>query len=399
MTRTAGRLLGALLVLVPGLVSAQSPRFEVETANYHIISGVSRDHAVGLGERLEAYLAVYNRRFRYPLDELTEKLRVRVFDTESEYDAYLIGLAGETRDGFVYLHYADPTRNELAGYQRDDGTLTQSLIHQSFVQYFRAFIPEPPLWLREGFAVSYEAIQYDPTFATARYRENQAWLETLKAMVNGQSERPLIPLDRMLSFDMDEAREQIDSFYPLAWGMVNFMENAEDPEINRLLWDSLSALDADNSLQENIDAVYAEAVRWTDQEALTAQFVAYVEQRRSFRDWVTEGVARYNDNDIAAAERAFIQAINLRSENYVPYYYLGLINYERTNYALADFYYQEALNLGAEPGVTLYALGVNAYADEEFTEAGRFFERALETDARYRERIEEMMARMGTEAR
>lgn len=395
MSRSAYRVFAALLGFTLALpLAAQSSQFEVETAHYHVISEISEDHATAMGDRLEAMLSLYNQQFRYPVDELETPLRVRVFATKSRFDSYLRRLVDETRDGYVYLHYSDLAKSELVGYYVDDDSLDQSIIHQSFIQFFRAFVPEPPLWLREGFAIYYEASEYDQEFGTVIYHENLAWLDTLKGMVAGDADRPLIPLEDMLAMDLADARDRIDSFYPQAWGMVSFLMHADDPDINRMLWDSLSALDADASFQENLDAVYREAFRWADQTRLAEDFLAYVDQRRSFRGWVAHGVEQYNGGMIDEAENAFVKSLQLREDNYVPYYYLGLINYERQNYGLADFYYQAAMDRGADEAVTLYALGVNAYADNRFDEAAEYLEMTVNQDPAYRERAEGLLIRI-----
>jgi tetratricopeptide (TPR) repeat protein len=395
MNRLARRITGILVLLVLTLpVFGQSSQYEASGPHYHVISEISRDHATETLDRMEALLALYNQQFRYPVEQLDAPLRVRVFATRSRYDAYMRRLVNETREGFVYLHYDDLAKSELVGYFVDDESLDPSLIHQSFIQFFRAFIPHPPLWLREGFAVYFEEVHYDPQFGTAIYRENLAWLDTLKEMVAGRSDRELIPMDEILTMDLDGARRNIDSFYPQAWGMVSFLANAEKREINRILWDSISALRPEYSRDENAAAVWQEGFRWAVPAQLEEDFLGYVDGRRSFRGWVSHGVEMYNAGDADEAERAFVQALRLRDDNHVPYYYLGLISYERQDYSPADFYYQTALDRGAGEAITLYALGVNAYADNRFDDAVTYLESTVDRDPAYRERAEGLLIRI-----
>jgi tetratricopeptide (TPR) repeat protein len=368
--------------------------FQAESDSYRVISEVGETHATRTATQLEALMRLYNQQFRFPLEELDEPLRVRIFADRDRYDAYLRRLIGERRQGFVYLHYRDAAKSELVGYHSEDMSLNQSMIHQGFVQFLRAFIPHPPLWIREGFAVYYERSVYDPDFDTAIYHENLAWLDTLKDIVAGETDRSPIPLGQMLAMTPDAAQEQLDTFYPQAWGMISFFLNAEDPDVNRILWDSLSALDADADLTENVETVYRSAFRWVDQNELTTDFLTYLDGRRSFRGWITHGVAMYEDGDLAAAEQAFVQAIRLEEDNYVPHYYLGLINYRRQNYGLADYYYQEAIATGAEEALTLYALGVNAYADNRFDDAISYLEETVESDPSYRDKAEDLLIRI-----
>jgi tetratricopeptide (TPR) repeat protein len=392
-------------VLVPGqLVAAQdsgqdsapggAEQFEIRSDHYHVISEVDRDHASAMARRLEAMLQLYNGQFRFPLEEQSEPFRVRVFSSKERYDAYLTRVIRETRQGYVYLHYRDPAKSELVGYHRSAGGLDQSLIHQSFVQFLRGFIQNPPLWLREGFAVYYEASDYDREIQRPVYRENLAWLETLKDILSGDSSAPVISFEEILSMTQDDARSQLDVFYPQAWGMVSFLVNAEYSDANRMLWDSISALQRDATLEENVQAVYEQAFRWVDREELFQEFQEYIGSRRSFQGWVTHGVDSFQDGETSEAERAFVQAIQLDEDSYVPYYYLGLINYERSNYGLADYYYQEAAARGAEEAITLYALGVNAYADNRFDDARSYLEETVRSDPSYEDRAEVILARI-----
>lgn len=397
MKRTARVVVfGAVALVWVSTAVAQQPRtFEVASDHYRVVSEVSEEHAGEIADLMEAMMELYNRQFRFAVDELETPLRVRVFANRERYNTYLRRILGETRNGVVYLHYGDPAKSELVGFHTTTEDLSRSYIHQSFIQFLRTFIPNPPLWIREGFAVHFEASVYDAEFGAAVFRENLAWLDTLKDILDGNAPGlTAIPLDDILTLSVDDARNAVDVFYPQAWGMVNFLLNAERPETNRILWDSLSALSPHATREENDQLVYRRAFRWANRDALEEEFLSYVASRRTFRGWVEYGVAGFEAGDHGAAERAFVQAINLRTDNHVPYYFLGLINYDRGNFGLADYYYQQALATGADRGVTLFALGVNAYAANRFDDAIAYLESTIEADFRYRDRAEDLLLRI-----
>jgi tetratricopeptide (TPR) repeat protein len=262
----------------------------------------------------------------------------------------------------------------------------------------RAFVPNPPLWLREGFAVYFEEVEFDDELDRAVYRENLAWLETLQSIVDGTAGTAPIPLSQMLRLTVEEARGQIEVFYPQAWGMVSFLLNSANRDYNRIIWDSISALEPDASLQENSQAVYEEAFQWEEEQLVVDAFVSYVGDRKSFRTLVQDGIEQYSAGDLATAEESFVTALKLREDNFIPYYYMGLINYDRRNYSLADFYYKEALDRGASEALTYYALGVNAYADNRYDEATTYLERTIELDPEgYANQADELISRMTEE--
>lgn len=151
-----------LLLAVAGLLTTQAAAqsdgsfYSVESDHYHVRSEVSVNQAARTASKLEAMTELYNDYFHFDTSSLEKKLQVRIFSDKAGFDEYLQRVLGETREDFVYLHYGAPSRNELVGYYRDDEQFDLSLTHQNFIQYFRAFVDNPPLWMREGFAVFFE---------------------------------------------------------------------------------------------------------------------------------------------------------------------------------------------------------------------------------------------------
>ncbi|MFP4066038.1 MAG: tetratricopeptide repeat protein [Spirochaetaceae bacterium] len=385
---------GLLLASIVAYAQSDEP-FEAETEHYTVVSHVDEQHARTTADRLEATLEIFNDYFHFDLSESEEPMRVRVFATEDQYREHLEDIIEEPRDDFVYLHYGDPARNELVGYHHEDPEYEYSLNHQAFVQFLRTFVANPPLWLREGFAVYFEEIAYEPETGQAVLEENLAWLGTLRTIVAGESEEPAIPLEDMLHLDVETARRRIEVFYPQAWGMVAFLLESNDRKANRVIWDALSALEPDASMQQNARAIEREALRWVEEDRLIASFEEYLGERRSFRDLVENGISAYEEEDTEAAEEAFVRALRLRRDNHVPNYYLGLINYDRRRHGLGEYYYREALETGAEEALVYYALGVNAYADNRFDDAIDYLERTIElAPDRYGAEAEELLRRM-----
>jgi tetratricopeptide (TPR) repeat protein len=373
----------ALLVaiILPANLAAQTSTFdEYATDHFRVLSEMGEDHAQQTAEKLESLLLLFNDYFHFDLDELPVRLRARFFSTQSRYDTYLNRVIDETRDDFVYLHYTDLAKSELVGFAADEESFDLSLKHQGFIQFLRAFVPNPPLWLREGFAVFFEEVEFDESLDLAVYRENLAWLETVQAVADGSVAVAPIPLVDMLDMSVSDARDQITVFYPQAWAMVSFLLNVDNRDYNRIMWDSISALDAEASLSENSLAVYDAAFAWQEEQLLIDAFVSYLSGRRSFRTLVQDGIDQYADGELADAEESFVTALKLREDSFIPFYYMGLINYDNRNYSLSDFYYKEALDKGATEALTYYALGVNAYADNRFEDAVSYLEETIRLD-------------------
>ncbi|MFW6235102.1 MAG: hypothetical protein ACOC4I_07015, partial [Spirochaetota bacterium] len=211
------------LVLLGGLSGLfGQDMYEAQTEHYRVLSSVSPEHAEETATAAEALAHLYNEHFRFEMDELPSRMTVRIFADRRDFDRHLTRIIGETRDEPVYLHFTDHARSELVGFVMDDfDQYRASLTHQSVIQFFRAFVQNPPLWMREGFAVYFEDSYYDEERGHAVYRANTAWLETLQELVAGNTS--IMPLEEVLTADVETASDQLETFYPQTWGMITFL--------------------------------------------------------------------------------------------------------------------------------------------------------------------------------
>ena len=168
-------------------------------------------------------------------------------------------IVGQTKDDFVYLHYPSPERSVLLVFAKDEPDYSASLAHQAFVQFIKAFVSNPPLWIREGVAVCFESAKWDDKAGKLDYPENLAWLETVKSL----KDRNLLIPSTSCSRSGRTRRAQLDVFYPQAWAMTSFLLNSDDKSYNRLLWDAVAALRKDASLEDNENAVTTSSMRGT----------------------------------------------------------------------------------------------------------------------------------------
>jgi tetratricopeptide (TPR) repeat protein len=247
--------------------------------------------------------------------------------------------------------------------------------------------------MREGFAVYFENAVFDPAAGKVSFQENLAWLDTLKAMAAGKGEK-LLPIQDIMRIDADGVRDNLEVFYPQAWGIVSFLTNTNDPNYSRLLWDSITTLQASATLKENETNVYERVFKWYNERSLSADYLSYIESRKSFRSLVQDGINLYSNNSLDEAEKNFTEAITLEENNFVPYYYLGLISYARKDYPAADKQYVKALEKGAQSALIHYAMGINALADGRPDAALDYLKKAGEADPAYRQKAEDLAKRI-----
>jgi tetratricopeptide (TPR) repeat protein len=375
------------------VVSAPAVFGQASTDHYVVLSEMGQDRAVALSRQLEALFGLYDGFFRYDPEGLKAKLSVREFRDKASFDIYMTQIVGQSKDDFVYLHYPSPERSELLVFPKDEPDFSASLAHQGFVQFLKAFVPNPPLWIREGVAVSFESAVWDDAAGRLSFPENLAWLETVKSL----KERSLLMgLDKLLSIGQDEARAELDVFYPQAWALASFLTNSEDKAYNRLLWDSVAALKKDASLEDNQAAVAKIVSTWYGSAAVETAFAGYLADRKTFPELVADGVRKYADKSWEEASAAFSSAKSMNQASYVPDYYLGLIAYAQNQFDSADAYYKQALALGCDPAITNYALGVNAYAQNRLDDAKGFLVTAKDASPdRYGEKVDSLIAKIG----
>ncbi len=359
--------------------------------HYQVASDRGEARALEIARTMEAAYTLFSDTFHPEAAAGAGSLRVRVFGAKADYDAYLQGLIGETRPDFVYISYRDPARSELVGFERLPAEFNRSLLHYGLIQFLSILQPTTPLWLTEGAAAYLEGSAVE----TGRFvwQPNYAWLDALKAQLAGAQGR--LPIAELLVVDKARAAREINSFYPAAWGLVHFLAQSPERRYNRLLWDSISAVQAGASLADNSTRVAQRAFSWVDGAALQRDFEAFILGIRTFSDLLKEGTDKFAAGKLEEAEKSLNAAMALRPDSYTPYYYLGLISYQKKDYGKATELYTRSLQLGIEAALINYALGVNAFADKKYPEAAAYLKKAKELDPKaYGEKADSLLKRI-----
>jgi tetratricopeptide (TPR) repeat protein len=351
------------------------------TAHYEIIS----DNGEGeqTGRRLEALFEVFNRVFMFDPAQGTLPLRVKIFSDTGDYANYIRSAPAEAATGALYLHYAQSGRRELV-IDRSETGAANSLPWQAFIQYLRAFVEQPPLWIQKGFASFFCALSFTEDGKPV-YEENLGWLQTVKNMKN----RP--PLQ-----DIFLAESVGPEFTGLACSLVSFFMNGGNEEYIRSFTDSLMTLSNENNRAQNSSAMMRRLLLSHGMEKMTRDYEQYVYSRKSLAQLITEGQNAYSSGDITGAELLFRAAIETKSGNYIPYYYLGLLAYGAGKASLAREFYLESVIKGADTALAYYALGLNAAKAGKPIDAVEYLRRAArESPIRYKEKTEKLIALLG----
>jgi len=368
-----------------------NPEFtaNAQSTHYEVKSDLGSEDAVALAREMDQRFGIYNELFHFDPALLPGKLKVHAFKDEASFDEYLSSALGDTRDGASYLHYSRPDRSELLLVRDNKPTSIRAFSHQAFIQFLRAFIPNPPAWMREGFAIFFEPLFFDASIEDFLLEENLAWLETVKSWGEDSP-----GIDRILLSDED-AGLGAERRNPASWALVSFILNSSNEEYRRFLYESILLLDSSSSASENALVLAKRGAAWIDAAQAKVDYSEYIASRKTFTELIEAGRNAYAAKDPQTAEKAFYAAEELKPGHYAPYYYLGLLAYERKDYALAENHYKSALQNGADSALVNYALGVNAAADSRNAEARKYLEQAKKASPeRYSAKVDELIARL-----
>ena len=367
----------------------------VEGAHYLVTSPLGTQRATLLLSRLEALYSLFNKVFRFDEGRLPGKLVVREFASKADFDAYLLKISGETRGDFVYVHYTSPQKRELLVFDKPQPDFSASLAHQAFVQYIKAYIQNPPLWLLDGFAILFEDVRFAPGSASPVIKENLAWLPTVKGYA---AKGALMPLDRLLSAGPSDAKANIDVFYPESWAFVSFLIGDREGDYSRLLWETVATLEPQASLDANQSAFAKRLSDWYGMDATQKALDAYIAGRMTYPELLSSGIDFYSKKDYDKASAAFEEADGIDPTGYVAPYYLGLIAYEKGDWATADGLYRSALSRGCDTATATYAIGLNEIARGLVKEgAADLAKAAAAAPDRYKAKVDDILARLGAQ--
>jgi tetratricopeptide (TPR) repeat protein len=358
----------------------------INQGNYEIHSAADRPSTALLAAELEQRFETYNRLFHFEPEKLQSALKVRYFTDKTEYENYIDAKIREQSsavEGAVYLHYSAPEKRELVVLKGEEKAM---LPYQAFIQFFRAFVSNPPSWMREGFAVYFNTLAFNADTKTLEYEENLAWLDTAKKQLSVVSPGNVLLAD---------SAGIPDKFHALSWALVSFFLTNRESSYFRTLTDSFVLLKSDASADVNRKIVYDRLALFISIDAFESDYRTYISSRKTFGELVEEGQKAYESKDLASAEEAFREAVLLKPDSSVPFFYFGLIAYDGREYDAAERWYVTALNLGEDPGLVQYARGVNAAAAGRKADAQKFLqEAAAASPEKYKALAEDLMARL-----
>lgn len=368
----------------------------VESKYYQIYFQENEKEAALIAQKLDAYFDFYNNYFHFDASAMTNRLKVKILDSKQAYVDYVSTATSITNpvSSFLFIQYKDAAKSELIGYGKDNPEFEDTLSHYSFIQFFRNFINNPPLWIEKGFAVYFGKSFYSTSKNSIVYKENLTWLNTLKSFLDAENPS-LIDLNTLFEMNNEEVQKNSDLFYAQSWGLVKFLIENQQAVYNRVIWDSINKLKPNVTKKEN-EQNAKQAFAWLDSARFSKDFYETITALKTFPQLVDSGIALYEKEDYSNAKIALIKAIAMEDKNYIPYYYLGLIHYNTEDYAMADFYYNSAIQMNGDKAICYYALGVNAFAEQNYEKSVKCLKTAVVYSSDYKEKSDKIIDNIRT---
>jgi len=375
------RLSALVLVLALGpalafAAPASSPTV-LKGPHYTVTSWAGPEAAQTTLNLMEALAARYNSLFLFDLSRAPAPWNVVLYASKDDFDAALQGQVVTPPTDYLYLHYSDPTRSQIAAWIPAAGSSVdevRSLAFQGFFQFLWTFIPHPPAWLETGLASVYWNSKWDGKTLTTD--PDLPFLETLQTRWKDRGpdltallSAPAGSLDAASGRDLE------------AWGLAAFLLENSDPTWARLFGSTLANLSPTATEEANRDMAFQRFKAGKDLEAASAEVQAWWKAKVSFKARVDQGVAAWKAKDLKGAGAAFQAALALRPHDDAALYYAGLTAYETKDYPAAEALFAKVEATMLPPGLVAYARGLTAFALKKNPEAKAFLTQAQTEDA------------------
>jgi|GEM_PF-1731770 len=349
--------------------------FNVISKHYIVESEVSENNALEINGKLEALFELYNNYFRFNDDDFNQsnKMRVKIFKDEFRLSNYLKLITNKDyKNNFIYLHYPYISKSLLVGYYNEDNI---TFSHQANIQFFRRFIKNPPFWLRTGMAIFFERVAFEKKEDGYRayLDENLNWLSYLKEKINKDE---ILTIKELLEITKNSTEINLDVFYPQSWGFVSFLIYSKD-KYKRTLWDTFKVLKSRVGEDQNIRILNEDIFKWINNfEIFDRDFKEYIlSDLLTYNDLINKNDLLYKEDKLNEAENYFKTSLdqNKNKDDYIPYYYLGMLNYEKRAYLKAENYLLKALNIkeGDKDNI-YYALSLNSFEKGDNKKAANY---------------------------
>ena len=357
-SKTPTLLLTVLLIF--STITAQTPNrwSSVRTNHLFVIGNADPENLRQVAVWLEYFHAAFARLVSRNVIDSSVPTTVIVFRDDASFTPFKPTYNGRPASisGF-FLPGDDVNYIALSLDPRGDPFATA--FHEYVHLHVKDNVPGAPLWLNEGLAELYEALQFSGSDAVIGMPEHN-YLYLLRGA-------EMLPLKTLFSIGTDSPhyneRDKVGIFYGESWALVHYLmfgDRARGDQFKRFLQRVANGDDAPKAIESTygttLDVIEQELETYVRRGNLTAQRITGVANAEAYRSYtatqrstLTESEATYYLADMLlhngrdkAAERGFKEAI-AQDPSFIPAYAaLGKMLVEQRRYAEAKTYLQKA---------------------------------------------------------
>ena len=255
----------------------------------------------------------------------------------------------DIREDYTFLSYNNRPGKVIV--YLGDNFNYRSFAHHLTLQYLNNHGKGLPTWLTLGIAVYFE----DFTLTSGLTRDNR-WINQIK----GSKKKDLI----FTTLLKESFSREYNNF---SWLLIDYLIETPNKEYNRLLWDTLSYVKfSDDENKKDIISKSFNLYNFDD------ELKNYLLSIKDYDDLMKLGVEYYTNGEFIDSIKNINGALKFETDNYSPYYYLGLCYSKLKDYQEAYSYFSIALDKGAPRNIVYYSIGVNFYLNKEFKETKKY---------------------------
>jgi hypothetical protein len=254
--------------------TSRPTEMRVRSTLFDVTSQSDGSTAEMLLRELELRFEEYNRLFRFNKSQLAGvPLKVRDFSDKAAYDRYVSAKSGGIWNGAIYLHHNQADKRELI-INLGSPDIEQFLPLQSFVQFLKSFIPNPPSWMLLGFEIYFNKLTFNKSIGLIIYKQIFAEFEPAKTLARTHREPSL------QSVFLADINGEPENFLPVSCALVSFFLNAGgNGDYFQAFIESFLQLKSDGSAAQNAQAVFNRITGWTNLQKMHDDYTAYILSR------------------------------------------------------------------------------------------------------------------------
>ena len=361
----------AVLCAFPGRVTHANPQNRdpwrsVRTNNLFVIGNVDAEKLRQVATWLEFFHGAFGRLVSRSVIDSSVPTTVILFRDEASFEPFKPLYQGRTANVAGYFVPGDDVNYIAISLDSSDGNPFSTAFHEYVHGHVNENIPGAPLWLNEGLAEFYGALQFS---------SGEAVLGTpLMHYIRYLRQQELLPLTSLFSINTSSEHynesEKTGVFYGQSWALVHFLmlgERGRQDQFKRFL----SLISRGDSSAKAIEDTYGVTLPVLEQE-----FRAYV--RRG--EFPSQRIASMDNPQAYAAYTAMQRSSLSESE---ANQYLGdlLLHIGRPNDAERFFKHAVALDPNLAPANA--ALGQLYVQQRRYADAKKYLEKAVSTPQNY----------------